>query len=456
MAMRFISGLITSRRYNALVAISSLFLCAWVSSVYHFLPYPVVFGSSVVFLVFDASVRSLIFGIDGWIDFLNVVLTAALVVCSVFDFIFSSVAYVNIQPVLSGAYAIRAAVAVQHFVLRGDAIQPMLRKLTIADTSNDKKSSRDLDICYITSRIIALGRPSLSSPEHSFLESKYSNFLRHLPILEPGIIPSLSSLATVIEGAVFHLFCNPVNVVSVSAPSGDMNAVLVICALLLRTGAVPYGSATQSLQIYLSQRYVIAPHMSRIVSKNQLSQLRIFERIITRAANRNLLESISASAMQLWQLKRVVISQLDASVFLDLRLTVLDVESGKILAQNVSPSSSGTSLTFLCPTGLKSDSLFVFTESGSGSVVFKLYVSSTFHFERTLASQSSYHYVVSSDDCDHWTRRFSNVSARIEITASTDESDFAGGMKPGSDFIDKELLALPPGVSRRDSSCLIV
>ena len=451
MLLKLLADVVTSRGYNATAAFVSLIMCWKVSVGSYALSSVFQQVASLIVLSLDACLRYLVFGIDGHMDFLNVTLTAGAITCGLFDILFGSIAYLSLQPVISAAFAIRSAVCVQHFVLRRNAVKPILRRITVESRgqngSKDVSSSRDLDICYVTSRLLAVSRVGPSSKEHEFLEAKYANFLRQLPALDSGVIPSFTMLSSIVEGAVIHLLSNPVNVVVINSPPGDMNAVLLICALLIRTGAVTSGKASAALDVYLSRRYVIGPDVSQVLSRNLYSLLKTFETIMTRSP-----QPVSVS----WSLRRVVISQLDTSAFVDLRLAVVDVGSGKVFNQNVSPSISVSSITFLCPCNITSDTLLVFTDSAAGNPVMKVYVNPMFHFQRTLASQSTYTYVLYSDDCDQWTTRMASFSARIEIFA-TNVVESTDSVKLGIDMIDKEMLSLPPSLSRRDStSCAIV
>ena len=418
----------------------------------------------VAWLISDAGLRYAEIGLTGWIDFLNVILSGASLTCFAFDLVFGSIAYVSMQPVLSSAFALRAVVAVQHFVLYRKSVQPVLRRLVVEESSRGLnrnetlKISKELNICYITSRIIAVSSNSHSSSEMNFLQHKYSNFMRALPTLGDNGISSLSSIGTVVEAGISHLFSNPVNVVVVHSGAHDPNAVLLICSLLLRAGAVHSGKAVPALELFLSQRYVVRPVVDTFLPRILYSQLKIFETIMTRSASRNFLEASSASDQGLWQLRRLVISQVDAQTLTDIRLTVVEIDSGKLLARNIAPNVlSPSSVSFQRPVNLGSDTLFVFTTIDN-HVLLKAYMNTSFHLERAVASQSTYQYVLGFDDCDCWDSRLSGLSGRIQVVASL-ESAVEETKETNVPYVyDKDLLACSPPSSteQRDGNCLIV
>jgi hypothetical protein len=455
-----------SRVYNGVIAGFSLLACMWLSSVSseRFMASYLTLMLLVVGLICDAGLRYSQIGLTGWIDFLNVILSGASLTCFIFDVVFGSIAYVSMQPVLSSAFALRAVVAVQHFVVYRKTVQPILRRLIVEESawgsnrSEPVKTTRELNICYITSRIIAVSSSSHSSPEMNFLQLKYSNFLRALPTLADNAITSLSSIATVVEAGISHLFSNPVNVVVVLSGAVDPNAVLLICALLLRAGAVHSGRAKPALELFLSQRYVVRPDMPTFLPRILHSQLKIFETIMTKSASRNFLEACSASDQGLWQLRRVVISHVDAQSLTDIRLTVVDIDSGKLLARNISPNVlSPSSLSFQSLINLGPDTLLVFTTIDN-HVVLKAYMNASFHLERAIASQSTYQYVLGFEDCDCWDPRLSGLSGRIQVVASLESRSEETKASNVHHVYDKDLLACSPPAStdQGDSNCLIV
>lgn len=438
----------SSRTYHLLGAIFALFL----SLTFAIRDNRTGLGSLTQFwllalLGVDATLRWSSFGLHSTLALTDVIITSLSVNVYVFNLSFSWIANVNVVPILSVAFAVRCIVSAQQYVSLRELVRALPRRFYIEDTTSGRKTKKCLEICYVTSRIICVSKGSLVSEEHEFLESKYSNFLKSLPSPRCGEICPLSTLATIVESAVVHLFSNPVNVVCINTPVGDSNATLIACGLLLRTGAAR--SATAAVNMYLKQRYLVHPEAEKFIPSTLFSQLKIFETIMVRSASKELVSAQSSDRQ--YMIKRIVVSQLDASQNLDLRLAVVEIESGKIFAHNIYPSSSASSLTFLCNCTVAEDTLFVLSD-GSGRPVAKFYMNAKFHLEKIVASQSGYHYVVSC--YDKWTPRLDSV--RVEVTASLTEPDSPGDRKLTNSLIDKELLLLPPGGSTRDSSCLIV
>lgn len=328
-----------------------------------------------------------------------------------------------------------------------NAFTPSLRRLVV-DRQGGK---RELDICYITSRIVVVSQLSLSNPETTYLESQYSNFLKHLPSPADGQLVPLSTLSTIVETAVHHLFSNPVNIVSINTPGGDANSVLIVCALLLRTGAVHPPTAENAVRHFARQRFTSPPSLNMILPNLLLVQLRIFESIMTKQASREFLADSSSR----FALKRVSLSHFDSEKFSDIRLSVVDVDSGTVVADSVTPSVSTHGLTFVCSPWIGSDSLFVFKEVHGDTPLFKLYMHAGFHLKRAVASTSVHHYVSNTDSCDHWSERTKGLSARIEVAATPEDSDSES--KPKFDeFIDRQLLSLPTMYAPAPSGCFIV
>jgi hypothetical protein len=285
----------------------------------------------------------------------------------------------------------------------------------------------------------------------TFLECKYSNFLRTLPSLPEGNLSALAAVATVVEAGVSHLFSNPVNVVAINTT--DLNEVLVACALLLRTGAVASGKARAALDMFLSQRYVVKPDSYQFLPQVLFSQLEIFQRIMTKSASRNFVDASVTSERNGWELRRVTISQIDAQSWAETRLTVVEVDSGKLWLRNILPSiSSPTSVTFACVSDISCDSLFVFSRE---SILTKVYMNATFHLERAIASQSSYHYTLSLDECDRWSPSFP-VSGKLQITATAKLAYSEESPKNKNYVFDKEMLSCVPPARPGNPSCLIV
>jgi hypothetical protein len=306
---------------------------------------------------------------------------------------------------------------------------------------------RELDISYITPRIVAVSRTSLSSPEHVFLQEKYSNFLKTLPQLEQTELSPLSLILSIAESAAAHHFSNPVNVVCLVTPMGDPNAVLLMCAILLRVGSVYPRTAVNALDLFVKQRFSIEPDRDSLLPKCLESQLDIFERIMTRTA-----EHPALTLPQMF-MKRVVLSNLDTESVSNLQLAIVDVESGEIREENISASASPTSLTFVCTSPMGDDTLFVFSQEEQ--ILSKLYVNSKFHFSRMIASSSSFHHVSSFERCDHWADRFRRSSARIEIVVGS-VSEFPSESKPSQSRKDKTLLSVPPFHRTEEGNCLLV
>jgi hypothetical protein len=317
---------------------------------------------------------------------------------------------------------------------------PILKRIVV------ERGKEPLSLCYVTSRIIMVSQTSLSSKEQIFLESKYSNFLKHLPSPNPSEISPLATVSAIVETAVQHLFSNPINVVSISAPPDDVMSILVISCLLLRTGVVNPPTALKALKHMSTQRYSNRPSPERLLPKCLLSQLGIFEQIMTRPASKERI----IGRDQFW-FKRVVISNFDAEGFSDLRLSLCDVETGEVIVEDVSPSVSTNSITFIGKGSLGSDTVMVLSGS-DGDVVLKTYFHSGFHLERALASTSTYHYITSTDDCDHWSGKLKNVTARIEILASSDGQHINIDEKN----INRDLLFLPPTYSKQSSNCCLI
>ena len=443
-----VARLAASRLYYLIWALSALFVSLMLAR----RETGKTFGSFTQFCILsllgsDAVLRWLAFGAPNMLGLIDFVLTGLCANVYVFNMSFSWIASVNLVPLLSVAFAIRCVVSAQQYVTLRESVKPVPRRFCVEETSAGQKRKKFLDICYVTSRIISVSKGSLVNEEHEFLESKYSNFLKSLPSLPTGEVASLGTVATIVESAVVHLFSNPVNVVSVNTPMGDSNSMLLICALLLRTGAAR--SAQAAVDMYLSQRFLVYPDAQKLFPATLMSQLKIFETIMIRSASREFMSALVSDSR--FSVKRVVISQLDASQFLDLRLAVVEVESGRVFSHNITPSSSGSSLTYICNVNVSEDTLFVLTDSQDRPVA-KFYMHAKFHLVKNIASQSSYHFVV--HEVDRWSSRLE--SARIEVWAAVSDPDSPRDSKPSLPHIDKDLLSLPPAVSTRDSSCLIV
>ena len=440
-----------SRTYHILVAATSLCFCImlpgtstkspWSNLGKMFIP--------VVILLVDSAIRFVVFGMKGLLSKADYIAAGISGNLFLFNFVFVASSVMRLAPVLSLAFAIRCIVAVQHSVTFKESFRPVLRRYVVERHKRESgrpsaSSTVELDLCFITSRIVVVSKGSLTNPEHTFLEDKYSNFLKNLPSVSSCEILPLASVTTIVESAVFHMFSNPVNVISINTPEGDCNSVLLVCAILLRTGAVRPLTAAAALRHYLSTRYVVTPDADRILPKCLMSQLRIFEQIMARNASTEFLKSLSSSTQSQFSLKRVTLSHFNAEAFTDLRLSIVDVETGKVHTSGVAPSATSSSLTFLCPSKLGQDTLFVFEDGAADLPLFKLYVHSVFHLQKDIASTCTHHFVTSTDVCDHWTSRTRGVGARIEVTATaTDSSDLSVEPKNVIEEVDRELLLLP-------------
>ena len=344
------------------------------------------------------------------------------------------------------------------FIFASTRLGPLLDRIRIAFAPSLRRLvvyrqgiKRELDICFITSRIVVVSQASLSNPETTYLESQYSNFLKHLPSPADGQVVPLSTLSTIVDTAVQHLFSNPVNIVSINTPGGDANSVLIVCALLLRTGAVHPPTAENGMRHFARRRFTSSPSLNMILPNLLMTQLRIFESIMTKQASREFL----ADSSRKFALKRVSLSHFDSEKFSDIRLSVVDVASGKVVADTITPSVSTHGLTFVCSPCIGSDSLFVFKQVQGDAPLFKLYMHAGFHLTRPVASTSVYHYVSNTDSSDHWSARTKGISARIEVVATPLENNSES--KPKRDeFIDWELLNLPTMYAPAPSGCFIV
>lgn len=451
------SRLCRSRTYH--IAVSGVFLVVCLFSPYSFqgsITIPFWVPITVAILSIDAVVRYFVFGLHTILGIVDVVATSICANFVLFDAIFAEGNLSGLRSIIVAAAMLRCIMAAQHSISYKSAIQPVTRKLLVEEKSHSgclSANTLELDLCFLTSRVVVVSKSSLSSAEHVFLEAKYSNFLRRLPQLDPGSICSVSVILSIVESAARHLFSNPVNVVSVIATPGDPCGVLIACAILLRVGIVYPRTSGKAIDHFLKQRFAIEPYRESLLPKCLESQLGIIETIMTRKLE-------PADIVSHWYLKRVVLSNFDPESFLDLKLLVIDIDSGEVVGESISASATASSLTFICTAiSMRGDALFILLIDDE--VVSKLYVNPDFHFERVIASNSSFHYVSSTEQCDHWAdRRFSlsRSSARIEIVASQNPEVDA---KPGSvaHRIDKSLLQIPSfAIQNRPSNpnCLIV
>lgn len=433
-----ISRLARSRAYHILTSGVSLSVCLF--SPYAFkgsVSIPIWVSVFVGALSVDALLRYIVFGINSTLATVDLVATSICANFVIFDAVFVSGKLMGLQNILVVASMLRCIVAGQHSVTYKRAIKPVPRKLVVEERpSTSQSSKKELDLSYITSRIVAVSKSSFSSPEHVFLESKYANFLKCLPQLESDSINPLSTIGALADSAARHLLGNPVNVVSVITCGGDPNGVLVVCAILLRMGSVYPRTARNALNLFIRQRYVIEPDRDSLLPKCLASQLGMLEsKMAGTTPQENAL-----------YLKRVVVSDFSAEDALDLRLSIVDIGTGRVLEDTIAPSVSSTSLTFVCGASLLGeDSILVFSSDQTADpVISKLYVNTKHHFERIIASTWAFHFVSSFENCDHWAPwRFKNSSARIELVAST-ESDNIGNRASGKNRYEKALLQIPP------------
>ena len=413
-----------SRSYHWVVALISLVYCIvlpgsvieWLSE--HF--YAELFA--VILLSIDSLIRYQAFGNVSLLSSIDYAMCAISVNLLIFELVFQSFVLVRLTTVLSFACAMRAIIAVQHSIVFNDALSPVFRKLVVSDIGQ-------LDICYVTSRIIVISKISLSTEESRFLEDRHSSLLKSLAVPYTNEILSLSALSSIVDSAIRHLFSNTAHLVSINAPLGDSTPILVVCCLLIRTGAA--SSVSRAIQLYMNQMYLVSPLIENLLCKSQISQMHLFA-CTTPVMNFPMI------------LRRVCLSQFDATKFPNLRITIVDIDTGgNVLAREISPSSSScTSVTFNLPDPLPigKDTFVIFSDNTSFRL-FALYMNSEYHLVRLLASSTGvYHYVASIDDCDHYRPTTKGMGARIEIVAQVrNEDEFLFSKKD----LDPEFLTLP-------------
>ena len=446
-----------SRTYHATIALIAISYCIllprsaadWISEQI----FAQCFAAGL--LVTDSGIRFLSFGNASLLTSVDYALSAICVNILVFEILFQSFAVISLTSVLSFACATRAVVAIHHCIVYKDSFKPQLRRLVVNSVIHDspppggarrKSVTRmDLDLCYVTSRIIAVSKNALSSQESSFLDQKHSSLLKSLAVPYTNEILPLAALNSIVDSAVRHLFSNSASVVSVNTPAGDSTPVLVLVCLLIRTGAVSPPTASRALSYLLKQRYVITPATETVLSASQYSQLKIFEKIMTtRSAPPDWLGTLDLN--QKWTLRRVTLSQFDASKFSDLLLTVVDVSTGTVFGRDLAASVSSGSVSFSVACKIGSDTFLVFTDSGTGKRQFAHYFNSNFHLVRSIAMKTTFNHVSTTDDSEHYSTRMKGVGARLEVLAQSDDrGDVRAAKSCLTTDIDRDLLALPIG-----------
>ena len=380
---------------------------------------------AVAMLAADSVIRIHTFGNSSILSSIDYAMSAIAVNLILFEIVFQSFTVIRLTMVLSIACALRAVVAVQHS-LKDSVSGGKLRAFVIVSSTGDK---RELDLCYLTPRIIVIVKNALSTPESQYLEQKHSSLLKSLAVPYTNEILSLSSLCSIVDSAVRHLFSNCAHLVSVNAPLGDTNPVLVLCCLLLRTSIV--STVAKATNYYTQHVYTFSP-TAPLLCKSQLAQLRIFQSLAVGTTSSGAPSYIT----------RLSVSQFDALTFANLLLSVVDIESGgNVLLRDLpgTVNSAGACIVYNVSTNVGPDTFFVFTDSNSGKRHFALYMNSKHHLVRAIASNSQYVFKTSTNDCDHYSEWMVGVGARIDIVATTDEH---ADKKKIAD-IERDLLLLP-------------
>jgi hypothetical protein len=397
-------------------------------------------------LGFDSIIRFYSFGSKGILNSVDFLFSLVVLNCGCFGVLFPGTLVMDIESLISLSFVIRTVVAIQHSIEYKNAFKPRLKRLlldvnstVVVPLATSVGSKQYLDICYITSRIIVVSKASVDSLEQRFLEHKYASLLNSVSVPMRNSVSIFSQLSDQVDSLVSHLFANPAHVVSVTTPPNDSNPILLVCAVLIRTGAAT--TASRALQVFAENRFDIRPTSPELLIPRCLySQLRIFESLTARRVTEMI--EIPGGKVPDWHLKRIVFSQIDPNIFRDSRLCLVQIADGK--HAEFTPSISSTSVTFTSPLVLtEPDIVFVILDD-QGEKAMSFYLNTLFNLTRIVAMQHSYHYVLNSDfDCDHF-GQFRGIGARIEIFASPCNDDLDGKPPVAAFPVDvEELLRLP-------------
>ena len=410
--------------------------------------------STVIFgYIADSIVRSRFFNLNGLLGLIDsmfiLVSTASLIVES-----FGSPLRFTNSHFVGMALIIRSIIAFRHALACETLSRPRMKRLVVEASSIPQSDTKlqttktQLQICYVTSRIIIVSNPSSPSVESRFLELKYSSLLRSVPSFSSSLC-SFNHISETVHTCLAHLHSNSANVVSVAVPPGDSTSVLIVCALLLRSGAVGTPrTAVHALKFYASACYDVLPDLASLLPKTQLSQLKIFEKIMTTSTPSKQWLSDAANPSPQFILKRLVLSQFDPESLRNFYLSIIEISDNiaesKMLVSDCTPSMTTGSLTYLLShRPATSDLAFVLENDQDDRIVFL--VNLNFDLVRMIAMNNTYHFSATMDSvADHYTLMTRSISPKIELIATT-VSEEGEGKVITSVYSDRcaELLRLP-------------
>ena len=363
---------------------------------------------------------------------------------------------------LSMALVIRSIVAFRDSFVCEPLSRPRMRRLVVESScvpqAHAKAPQSHLQICYVTSRILTVASPKSDSTESKFLELKYSSLLRSISSRSSSrqILP-FASLTSSVELALSHLHSNPAHVVSVTTLSDDPSSVLLVCALLLRTGAIsPPITAQRAVQFYLNACYEVQPDMQSLLPNTLMVQLKIFEKIMSLPNPSMQWLTDAANPSPQFDLKRLVFTQFDPENLRNFSLCVVELGSEhvphRLLVSDCTPSITSGSLTYLLSHHPQSsDLLFVLQNEVDDKIIF--YVNLNFHLVRMVAMNHTYHYTANMDTiADHSSLSTRSIGAQIELVAIQDQRDEKVSTSVQSSRCS-ELVELP---NRSNTPCQIV
>ena len=374
--------------------------------------------------IVDSLVRSRILPVHGLLGLIDSMFFLMSVTSLVVE-IFGSVLRFSNSHFLGMALIIRSIVAFRHALSCETLARPRMKRLIVeasaipsADTKGHAPNAQ-LQICYVTSRIIVVSNPIPDCVESRFLQLKYSSLLQSVSSFDSSLC-SFNSASDIVHSLLAHLHSNPANVVSVTVRPGDSTSILTVCALLIRSGAIGTPpTAARALQFYASTCYEVPPDVSTLLPKSQLCQLKFFEKIMTTSNPSKQWLSDAANPSPQFVLKRLVLSQFDPETLRNFSLTIIEVSDthSRMLVSDCTPSVTTGSLTYLLSHKPGTpDLVFVLENNEDNKIMF--YVNLNFDLTRIVAMNSTYHYTANMDSvADHYSLLTRSISPQIEIVA---------------------------------------
>ena len=412
--------------YNYGVAVASIGTSMMIARIDH--GFPKILPLIVLFYILDSLIRFRIFSIRGVLALIDTMFSAISTLTLILPL---SGDWVSIRSseVLSMALLIRSIVAFRHSVVCESLARPRMKRLVVESSSIPQPNSKvstaktHLQICYVTSRILTVSSPQSDSTENKFLEMKYASLLRSFSTRSSSRqVLSFSSISSLVESALTHLHSNPAHLVSVTTVPDDPSSSLIVCALLLRTGAIgPPPTAQRALQFYTNACFDVSPDILSLLPNTLMSQLKIFEKIMTlpNPSKQWLVDAANPSPQ--FDLKRLVLTQFDPENLRNFSLCVVEIgadhSTHRLLISDCTPAITSGSLTYLLSHHPQTpDLLFILQNEVDDKIIF--YVNLNFHLVRMVAMNNTYHYTASMEMiADHSSLATHSIGPQIQLVA---------------------------------------